>query len=109
MSLIDSQLQNDLPLRDKLNLETALAPWHELQRFFAAGQTIQVHAGVNLIEVASVISEDNASLLKIWMDNGQVEPVTDEQAKQWYEQAADVWTVVVKPWVLVQGMDDRSK
>ncbi|MCK4706074.1 MAG: DUF2288 family protein, partial [Gammaproteobacteria bacterium] len=31
-------------------------------------------------------------------------PVADKQAKNWYDEEAMVWAVVVKPWVLVQPL-----
>jgi hypothetical protein len=31
-----------------------------------------------------------------------MERVSDEQAQAWFEADADLWTVVVKPWILVQ-------
>lgn len=95
-------------LKNKLNLETAAAPWHELQRFFAAGQTIFVAPELSLLDVAVAIADDNASVLKIWMDNGDVGAVPDEQAKIWFDDDADVWTVVVRPWVLVQNYTKGS-
>jgi hypothetical protein len=31
--------------------------------------------------------------------------VTADQARDWIERDADMWAVVVKPWVLVQPAD----
>jgi hypothetical protein len=90
-------------LQAKLNLETAQIPWRELQRFFASGTAISVAAELDLMQVASVIAQDNATQLKAWMESGQVDAVTDQQAREWYQQDAVVWALVVKPWVLVQS------
>jgi hypothetical protein len=90
-------------LQAKLNLETAQIPWKELQRFFASGTAICVAAELDLTQVASVIAQDNATQLKAWMESGQVDAVTDQQAREWYQQDAVVWALVVKPWVLVQS------
>lgn len=88
--------------RAKINLETAKIAWKELQRFFAGGKAIFVNAELDLIEVAFQISEDNASQVAQWMQAGQVARVSDAQAQQWFDANADVWAVVVSPWVLVQ-------
>jgi hypothetical protein len=95
-------LSNDL--NQKLNLETAQIPWHELQRYFASGNAIFVDASLDLIQVATQISEDNASQIKIWMESGLLDVVKDSQAALWYEEDAIVWALVIKPWVLVQPL-----
>lgn len=93
---------NDQELRSELNLETAQIRWHELQRFFASGHAIAVSEALDLIDVATQITKDNAPQIKDWMAAGLVDAVTDAQAQQWYEQDALVWALVIKPWVLVQ-------
>ncbi len=88
--------------RAKVNLETSRIEWKELQRFFASGAAIYVSNALDLVEVAFQISEDNRPQVQAWMEAGQVARVTDEQALQWYESNADMWAVVVSPYVLVQ-------
>ncbi len=88
--------------RAKLNLETARMSWRELQRFFASGAAIYVSSELDLIEVAFQVSEDNKPEVMAWMNAGQVVRVSDAQALEWFEGDADVWAVVVSPYVLVQ-------
>jgi len=95
-----------IPLSEKLNLETAQAPWRELQPFFAQGDVIQVNAGQDLLLVAEQLAADNAPLFQKWLSEGSVAKVSDEQALAWYEQDEMLWTVVVKPWVLVQACSE---
>lgn len=92
----------DTHLQHQLLHETAQIPWRELQRFFAAGQAIAVHASLDLLQVANTLATDDATSLKTWMAAGKVDVVSDQQAAQWFEQDALVWAVVIKPWVLVQ-------
>lgn len=92
----------------KVNLETSLISWLELQRFFAAGLAIAVHNDLDLIEVAYQFSIDNKALVEDWLKNKRIAPVSDQQASDWYEQKTEVWAVVVKPWVLVQDSTARS-
>jgi hypothetical protein len=93
---------NEENLASELVLETAQIRWHELQRFFASGNAIAVDASLDLIQVATEITKDNATQVKAWMDAGLVDTVKDTQAAEWYEQNALVWALVIKPWVLIQ-------
>lgn len=93
-------------LRAKVNLETARIAWKELQRFFASGSAIAVAADLDLVEVAFQISEDNKKQVAEWLSGGKIGAVTDAQALAWYEADADVWAVVVSPYVLVQEVKD---
>lgn len=88
--------------RTKINLETSRIAWKELQRFFASGAAIAVDSGLDLVEVAFQISEDNAAQVSEWMQSGRVARVSDVQAQAWFEADAEVWAVVVRPYVLVQ-------
>ncbi len=98
---LESGVDEEL-LRGKLNSETAKIRWSELQRFFAAGQTLFVAADLDLIDVAFAFSQDNTKQVKSWMQQELVSPVTDAQAREWINLDSLLWTIVVKPWVLVQ-------
>ena len=94
---------SDALSKDKVNLETSKIAWQELQRFFASGAAVFVAAELDLVEVAYQFSIDNKDQVAEWLQNQQVCLVTDAQALAWLEAEADVWAVVVKPWILVQG------
>lgn len=98
---------NELPpeedLFTRLNRQTARIQWKELERFYAQGATLVVAPGVDLVAVAQAVAEDDKDRVKAWMDAKQFGPVGDEQAKLWFESDAELWAVVVAPWVLVQG------
>lgn len=89
-------------LRAKINLETSQIAWKELLRFFASGTVIAVSPELDLVEVATRISVDDTVQVEQWMSTGRLGKVSDEQARTWLENDALVWSVVVKPWVLVQ-------
>lgn len=88
--------------RAKVNLETARIAWKELQRFFASGAAILVATDLDLVEVALQISEDNKQQVAAWLSEGKIGKVSDAQALAWHEANADVWAVVVSPYVLIQ-------
>lgn len=98
--------ENDI--RTRINLETSKIPWKELQRFFAAGKVLAVDPVLDLVEVALRINQDNQSEVSKWKNDGYVEGVTDEQAREWLKTDASVWAVVVKPWILVQSIEKTS-
>lgn len=88
-----------------MNLETSRIAWKELQRFFASGAALSVSNKLDLVEVALQISEDNKAQVEQWLVSGQIGKVREEQAKAWYEADAEMWAVVVSPYVLVQAAD----
>ncbi|MDH5389490.1 MAG: DUF2288 domain-containing protein [Gammaproteobacteria bacterium] len=98
---------NDLdidPIKQELLCETSKIAWKELQVFFAGGTAVYISEELNLIEVASCFVEDNKAMVSKWMNHNQVMPVSDNQARNWYNHDAMVWAIVVKPWVLVQPL-----
>lgn len=92
----------ELLLRAKLEGETAKMPWRELQRFFASGTAIYVAPALDLIEVAAEISSNNEKQVGAWQASGELGQISDALALEWYEANALMWSVVVRPWVLVQ-------
>ncbi len=91
--------------RGKINSETARIAWKELQRYFAGGYTLLVSDELDLIEVAYQMQQDNASQIEQWMQNTQIQQVSNEQAREWFNNDAELWACVIKPWVLIQAVD----
>jgi hypothetical protein len=96
-------------LRAKINLETGRIPWKALQGFFAAGDVLAAVSGLDLVEVALQMSRDNTAQVDAWLASGELAPVADAQALAWYENDAEVWAVVVKPFVLVQDLAGQER
>lgn len=94
--------KQDQFLRAKLNQETAQIPWQELQRYFAAGMVIAVSDDLDLVDVAARIANDDKASVAQWMEQKRISKVSDAQATTWTQVDALLWTVVVKPWILVQ-------
>ena len=94
--------QDDKLLHAKLNQETARMPWTELQRYFASGAMIVVSDELDLVDVAARIANDDTASIAQWLNENRIAKVSDVQAKAWLEADAALWTVVVKPWILVQ-------
>jgi hypothetical protein len=86
----------------KLNLETARLPWSDLARYFAGGRLIRVATDMDLLNVAAAVAEDQSAKVSRWLEDDQVRPVSDDEARRWHEAQVSLWAVVIKPWVLVQ-------
>jgi len=99
--------QQEAVEKGKINFETAKIAWQDLERFFAAGSVVYVSPELALIDVAYALSQDNSEQFKAWMGANKVAHVNDEQAIAWHESGASVWSVVVKPWVLVQDIGEN--
>lgn len=76
--------------KEKVNLETAKIPWSELQRFFAKGEAVWISSDLDLVEVGYQFSIDNKIEIQKWLENKQLELVTDEQALSWFESEASL-------------------
>lgn len=90
------------PLRQKLNRETARLHWHELLRHFASGAVVVIDNELDLIEVAVAFTEDDKASVEAWILAQRVCKATDALAAQWLQVNQQLWTVVVRPWILVQ-------
>lgn len=86
----------------KINLETAKIQWSELQLFFAAGKVLRVKKGQDLTEVAHLMSLDDSNKIEEMIKANVLAAVSDKEAEDWFSDDALLWSVVVKPYVLVQ-------
>jgi len=89
-------------LRAKLNLETAQLGWKELERHFARGDVVKVAPGVDLIDAALHIAENDAATVEAWLADGRIARAAMPDAEDWHARQPMFWAVVVAPWVLVQ-------
>jgi len=97
------QLEEFIQLeKAKIVGETAKVEWKELERFYAQGILILVSDTLDLVEVGFKISSDNTDQIKQWMDTGLLARNFDQQAIAWGKENTEVWTVVIRPWILIQ-------
>ena len=82
--------------------------WSELARDFAAGRVVYVDRSLGLDVVGETLMEDRADLLRQWMEEKKVFPMSDEIALKWFEADAFVMALVIKPWVLVQELPQQK-
>jgi len=89
-------------LHAKLNMETSQIAWSELLRYFAGGLVIVVSNDLDLVDVAARFSIDDKTAVEQWLNAGKIAKASDDQAKAWLDADTLLWTVVARPWVLVQ-------
>ncbi len=92
-------------IRGKLNSETARISWKELQRYFAGGYTLIVDLQLDLVNVAYQFEQDNSKQIESWLNKQLIQQVSNNQARQWFNDDAELWACVVQPWVLIQQTD----
>lgn len=93
---------------DKLNRETSRIAWRELQSFYSQGAVLVVAPGMDLVAVAAAVAEDDTERVGAWLDSGDLVRAQAEQDARWTEHDAQLWAVVVAPWVLVQQHRERD-
>lgn len=96
-----------IDIRDLLNSQTGKLEWSELQRHFARGMVIEVKTGLDLIDVATRIIDDDQAQVEQWMSSGQLVRAETIQARDWEQRQPVFWSVVVAPWVLVQESENN--
>ena len=89
-------------LREEFHKQTARIPWHDLQKYYAAGSVVRVSESLDLVSVAVQLGMDNSGKFRQWIADGAVCPVSDSDALAWYQCNQELWAVVAAPWVLVQ-------
>jgi hypothetical protein len=99
MSEIDSAQR-----RADFHAQTARIPFRELQRYFAGGHLVLVGKALDLVDVAVALAEDDKARFEAWIGDDSVGPVSDDQARTWLTDDAELWAVVANPWVLVQEL-----
>ena len=90
-------------VRLKLNHDTAKIKWSALHLHQQTECVIAVSVDLDLIDVACEFTFDNHNQVKVWLEQAQINKVSDEQARQWSTEERELGAVVVAPWVLVQG------
>ena len=94
-------------LRAKLTLETAQLAWPELERHFARGDVVKIATGVDLVDAALLLAENNAAEAQIWLADGRIARAELSDAEDWHARQPMFWAVVVAPWVLVQEVQKK--
>ncbi len=93
-------------LRAKLISETGKLEWPELERHFARGAVVAVNPGIDLIDVALCIANDDKAIMAQWVEAGTVRRAESADAEAWVKTQPLFWAVVIAPWVVIQEVDE---
>ena len=93
------------PTKASILLETSTVPWLELQKLFASGVVLSLDKELDLVEIAHQIANDDSAAIEALIRSNKIQHVSNEQAKLWYSDNTLLWSVVIKPWVLVQDKE----
>lgn len=94
--------ENELTLKQKLNMETAKLHWKDLQLFFAKGNLLRVEPSEDLLTVAEYIASNNQTQIEQLIAESKIAFATPEWVKNNCKTDTLLWTVVVAPYVLCQ-------
>ncbi|MRX26952.1 DUF2288 family protein [Kangiella sp. HZ709] len=86
----------------KLNGETAIVAWQEIERFFAKGNLLLVEKDVDLINCAADMSMDNGEEIGKLINEEKIQAMPVEFVKRNCKPETEFWTVVVAPYILAQ-------
>jgi len=92
----------------RLNAETAKIRWHELQKHYAAGNLLGASENADLIKIAVAFNQDDTKQVQNWLACGSLYEVGDDQARQWFENNAELWAVVIPPFVVVHEVISQN-
>jgi len=94
--------QSELTIKEKLNLETAVLQWKELEVVFAQGKLLILDSICDLIEVASQISDSHVNQLETLIDKKLIQFATPVWIRDNCNDETLLWTVVIAPYVISQ-------
>jgi hypothetical protein len=90
-------------LRAHLANEMHRVDWKPLAPHAKRGGLVLVDSRLDLVEVALAVAQDDATLVKQWMDARQLLKPTPDQMETWRNETEERFTVViVQPYVLAQ-------
>ena len=89
----------------KLLGETAKIRWSELEKLFSEGALLHLDPNLDLIGVAEAVAQDNTEQIGALANSGSLAKMPAERAADYAARDAELWAVVVSPWVLVQERD----
>ena len=93
---------SEIPLQQKLNLETGIITWKELELFFAKGNLLRVQHDEDLIAVAELIALNQEKELSLLIENSKINFVQADWVKKNCQPSSEFWAVVVAPYVICQ-------
>ena len=90
-------------VRERFEAELAEVEWADLRAHEKRGSLIVVDDGLDLVEVAVKVAEDDAQAVSGWINTGKLSRPGPEQVASWVERDDIRFrTLIVQPYVLTQ-------
>jgi hypothetical protein len=86
----------------KLLSETAKIRWSELEKLFSGGALLHLAPDLDLVGVAEAVASDGTEQVGVWANTGALAKMSVERSADYAARDAELWAVVVSPWVIVQ-------
>lgn len=94
--------EEQLSAKEKLNLETAIIRWADLQLYFAQGKLIIVDQQLDLIDCAASLAENNVDTVDKMIQRKQIDFASVDWIRENCQPETELWAVVVAPYVVAQ-------
>jgi hypothetical protein len=84
--------------------EIEKASWELLESHNTSGALFVVEPHLDLVTVANAMAKDRVNVIKIWLDNGEIRRVTEEEVSDWEKEPTKNFAdfLIVQPYVLMQ-------
>jgi hypothetical protein len=90
-------------LLEKLKDDLAEVEWEGISPHLERDGVIIVDDALDLVEVATCVSEDDSKRVGEWIAVGKLVKPTKEQTEEWDKEPKKLFsTLIVKPFVLIQ-------
>ena len=95
----NSELENSLLLADKFKEEIGTVSWSWLRPHESRKILFQAAEGLDLVEVAIAVAEDQIVKVKSWLESEQLVQPTLKQVAKWEKSGGLFLGIIVKPYV----------
>ena len=97
-------------LRTELTAAIDEAEWEWLEPHVRRDSVIVVQPGLDLVDVALALADDNTLSVQRWIDESLISKPSPDQVAAWnLRQAKRFNALIVQPYVLVQERGDRAE
>lgn len=92
---------------EQFKQDLATVSWKDLRIHLQRDAIIIVEPGLDLLEVAVAVAEDNKLKVAAWIAGGELQKPTDEQLECWETLLDKPFQVlIVQPFILIQDAAD---
>lgn len=95
-------------IKEKLEKELCAVHVNDLARSFLAGRLLELTPSLSLVDVGTMMAENDHCYVKELMNSEQLTKVDDQKYKAWCDMPVQLQMLIVSPFVLVQQVHART-